>query len=219
MKKIGLLCLALVLALGTLGVGYAMWTDTVLIDGEVTTGDLILGVVDVETNDPDNGTADPQCPPGDNREGKDVAYFTSVNGEPKAGCNGYYASITETFNHVYPWYGPSVTVRVANCGSVPLRITGMTCTSFSGTDLTPWMSFTWIIYDEFGAVYSSSSGNWDQFVAAIGMPQIAGGKYIEIYKTICFEQYNAAGAMLPQNATMSYTLTLTGAQWNEVVLP
>ena len=40
MKKIGLLALALVLALGTLGVGYAMWFEDLIIDGTVYTGDL-----------------------------------------------------------------------------------------------------------------------------------------------------------------------------------
>ena len=37
MKKIGLLCLALVLALGALGVGYASWTDTITISGTNST--------------------------------------------------------------------------------------------------------------------------------------------------------------------------------------
>ena len=45
MKKIGLLCLALVLALGALGVGYAAWTDTVTISGTVNTGTLDVVIV------------------------------------------------------------------------------------------------------------------------------------------------------------------------------
>jgi len=216
MKKIGLLALALVLALGALGVGYAMWTDTVTINGTVNTGDLILGVADMGTNDPNDGSPDPQCGPGHNEEKKDVAYFESINGTPTADCQGYYESITETFNHVYPYYGPSVTVYVANCGSVPLKILSMTVTSFTGTDLTPWMSFTWEIYNEDGNLYSKDSGNWDAFVAAIGTPQIAGGKYIRIEKTICFNETDGRGNLLPQNAFMKYELTLTGAQWNEV---
>jgi hypothetical protein len=44
MKKFGLLCLALVLALGAVGVGYAMWTDTIWIDGTVQTGSVSLGI-------------------------------------------------------------------------------------------------------------------------------------------------------------------------------
>lgn len=41
--KIGILCLALVLAVGSLGIGYAAWSDTVTIDGTVTTGSWEVG--------------------------------------------------------------------------------------------------------------------------------------------------------------------------------
>jgi len=44
MKKIGLLCLALVLALGALGVGFAAWTDTLYIDGTVSTGTVDINI-------------------------------------------------------------------------------------------------------------------------------------------------------------------------------
>ena len=40
MKKIGLLCLALVLALGTMGIGYALWYDDLYITGQVDTGSI-----------------------------------------------------------------------------------------------------------------------------------------------------------------------------------
>jgi hypothetical protein len=42
MKKFGLLCLAIVLALGALGVGYASWTDTIFIEGTVETGEVCI---------------------------------------------------------------------------------------------------------------------------------------------------------------------------------
>jgi len=45
MKKIGLLSLALVLALGTLGIAYAAWTDTITIEGTVNTGTLNIDPV------------------------------------------------------------------------------------------------------------------------------------------------------------------------------
>jgi hypothetical protein len=44
MKKMGLIMIALVLALGMAGVGYAMWQDTVTIDGSVTTGSVDLDI-------------------------------------------------------------------------------------------------------------------------------------------------------------------------------
>jgi len=45
MKKIGLLCLTLVIALGGLGIGYAAWTDQITIGGTVNTGSVNLDVV------------------------------------------------------------------------------------------------------------------------------------------------------------------------------
>jgi hypothetical protein len=45
-KKIGLLALALVLALGALGVGYAAWEDSVTITGTVETGSVDIEIVD-----------------------------------------------------------------------------------------------------------------------------------------------------------------------------
>jgi len=44
MKKIGFLVLAIVLAIGTLGVGYAMWYQTLTINGTVSTGSVNLKV-------------------------------------------------------------------------------------------------------------------------------------------------------------------------------
>jgi len=45
MKKIGLLSLALVLALGALGVGYAAWTDQITVEGTVNTGSVDINAV------------------------------------------------------------------------------------------------------------------------------------------------------------------------------
>jgi len=49
MKKIGLLCFALVIALGGLGVGYAAWTDTVTINGTVNTGTVDLDIIETSS--------------------------------------------------------------------------------------------------------------------------------------------------------------------------
>lgn len=47
MKKIGLLLITLVMALGALGVGYAAWTDEIYIEGTVNTGDVDINVVEL----------------------------------------------------------------------------------------------------------------------------------------------------------------------------
>jgi hypothetical protein len=45
MKKLGFLVLAVVMAIGTLGVGYAAWTDQITINGTVNTGDVDINAV------------------------------------------------------------------------------------------------------------------------------------------------------------------------------
>jgi hypothetical protein len=47
MKKIGIFCLALVVAIGALGIGYASWTDSIFINGTVNTGSVDIDVVAV----------------------------------------------------------------------------------------------------------------------------------------------------------------------------
>ena len=49
MKKIGLICIAVVLTLGALGAAYAAWTDTVVIEQTVNTGSLEVGIFAVAT--------------------------------------------------------------------------------------------------------------------------------------------------------------------------
>ena len=83
MKKIGVICLALVLALGALGVGYAMWDKTLTITATVQTGEVDAefteaftdddGQVDDVTKDgpdavglaDDDGGPNPDAPPQD----------------------------------------------------------------------------------------------------------------------------------------------------------
>lgn len=59
MRKIGLLCLALVLALGTLGVGYALWSEDLYIDGYIETGDVDVdwSLVDWWADDPKDASS------------------------------------------------------------------------------------------------------------------------------------------------------------------
>ncbi|NQT31568.1 MAG: hypothetical protein HQ588_04465 [Deltaproteobacteria bacterium] len=49
LKRIGVLALALVIALGSLGVAYAAWTDSVYIEGTVYTGTLDIDIVGVSS--------------------------------------------------------------------------------------------------------------------------------------------------------------------------
>jgi hypothetical protein len=103
-KKLGLILMAVVLALGALGVSYAMWYEDLFIDGTVTTGNLDVGYY---------------CSWGDfwdtEPDGKDVSYITKAWGADDK-------SITFTIVNAYPcidYYG-EFCLNVG-AGSIPVH--------------------------------------------------------------------------------------------------
>jgi hypothetical protein len=136
MKKIGLLALALVLALGTLGAAYAHWTDTIYIDGQVCTGEVDVGLDPNRISEIDDcpdqvwcdwvwdGFSD-SCPAGyhfegigDAPEGKCPATVTfNTTDEDGDGC----VDILEvTIHNAYPHFLTHISVYVCNCGTIPV---------------------------------------------------------------------------------------------------
>ncbi|MDH4367180.1 MAG: hypothetical protein OEV57_03470 [Dehalococcoidia bacterium] len=144
MKKIGLICLALVLALGALGMGYALWWDQITIVGSVETGTVNVEIIDQKSNDPTGaGNLDPaggHMPLGDGVWGG----FQFNNEPPIPSSEWYWLSTTydkdvascdcifgpdwlrATMFNVYPSYGPDVAFSVQNLGTVPVNIVGIT---------------------------------------------------------------------------------------------
>ena len=51
MKKIVLICMALVIALGAVGVGYALWSDSLFIQGTIETGEVDVCIVSIASDD------------------------------------------------------------------------------------------------------------------------------------------------------------------------
>ena len=127
MKKIGLLALALVLALGALGVGYAAWTDQVTIEGTVTTGTLSLDVVaysGTQVFKMEDGSAYYQ--EWQNREG--------VPADPPAGAIQLVAhagarpggederDVVVWFDNLFPCFEYKANVKLHCAGSVPIHV-------------------------------------------------------------------------------------------------
>jgi len=98
MKKIGIICLALVMALGAMGLGYALWSEVLTISGTVQTGD-IGAEWSVEAY-------------GDN-ETKDVSSCVATgNGSD---------TLTVTITGAYPCVGYYVDWNIEGTGSVPIH--------------------------------------------------------------------------------------------------
>lgn len=211
MKKIGLICLALVLALGALGVGYAAWTDTVTISGPVTTGRVCLGFTEVYGEigpalggdwEYTNWVYTPgavSCPPnytftGIHRveEGKNVGQV-SIERYDNDG-DGYFEVIEVTITDAYPYYLAWISTHVINCGTIPVKIYPV---------VLP------IIQDDGILIKWGDSYN----------AQLEPGVDAELSFYVGFPQHLPNGDLLPQGATLHFTINLAGVQWNEYVAP
>jgi hypothetical protein len=125
MKKIALICLALVVALGTLGVGFALWSDWLYIDGYVETG-YIGAEWSIEAYY-DDEAAD-----------KDVSYIWAELIDP----DYMYISIW----NAYPSVTYTVIWDIHNTGTIPIHFD----TPWFSTDL-PMVTFvTFFAYDAAG---------------------------------------------------------------------
>jgi hypothetical protein len=214
MKKIGLLCLALVLALGSLGVGYAAWTDTIFVNGTVSTGNVDIGFSKIAVSEP-NGEV----------EGKEVGEITSQLSDPIAGCTVYYpwdheAPVYEKaeffMTNAYPCYQTSAMVDVATCGTVPVKITDLTVSMAQVNPLNHDViieTLTWVpttgengyfINDEGETVFEMI------FVNLVGTQLHRPEKEKDSVEIDMHLKQPAE-----QNAVYIITITITGTQWDE----
>jgi hypothetical protein len=131
MKKIGLLAMVLVFALGGLGVGYAHWSETLEIQGDISTGDInpyftCLSSNDTNDWDPDEGGYwDGSTWMGDRRAKNIGSICASGGGDDQSALD------IEVLN-AYPCYYGSVLYCIRNSGTVPVNIVGITLTHLSG---------------------------------------------------------------------------------------
>ena len=140
MRKLTFICLALIVALGMLGVGYALWYKVLYINGTVYTGEVNAEFVEAFTDDDgniDNAAKDPnddgggtewdgngpwssddpqEAGPIPDRYDKDVGNSTVVidDADPQV--------LVVTLDHVYPSYWTTVWFDFENNGTVPVVI-------------------------------------------------------------------------------------------------
>ena len=206
MKKIGLLCLALVLALGALGVGYAHWTDTVYINQAVETGTVAWEFAGFP------GQADPGNDPnwfwdledimGGILQDKDVA-STIVAYE--IGEHPHVLNVT--IYNAYPYYYNHISYYVHYYGSIPGKIMEAVV-KIDGEVVA--------VFDADTSPYAYLDFNDD------GVPDMQmhwGNKpYFGLQLHYC-DTYDHSFAILilqpaPQDATLEFTIEYTVVQWN-----
>lgn len=235
MKKTMLISAVAVLVFGLMGIGFAMWADTVGVSVAVETGNVEIGIRDVGTNDniltdailngtpinsedglPDampNG-GDPQIAPGENNEGKNVASFISYNGTSDSdtpaftlGGNDYYKGIREKIENGYPYYAPTTRFEIAGNGTVPAKIddVDILVEGLAGT----LMVGDWSVTDPDGTV-TTGTGESD-LIAALSGIQIHQGDIVTVDLQLWIDQSD-------DNESLTDGVVKIGVhacQWNE----
>jgi hypothetical protein len=140
MKKIGILALVLVMAVGGMGVGFAHWAGTLDISGTVEMEDCCVGWYQVSVEDPR-----PPAPPANldyikdlvtgniSQGAQDIGWAYAYLDVPVCTCDiplvgtgiTHYETIVIELNNVYPGYYVDYQVHYHNCG-LPVRVTAIT---------------------------------------------------------------------------------------------
>jgi hypothetical protein len=213
MKKIGLLCMALVLALGMLGVGYAMWKDEVTIEGTVSTGTVEVDIVELsETYVYKNITpnaAEPLVMSPVPLVGTDLMLVASATADDVSQPGGP-KEIEMTFTNIFPTptAGPiEADVMLHYNGTVPAHVALVT--DAIDPALAPYLIQTWLV-------------------------QVAPGQWVEqSIDGIQLHQCNSIWLIVSLNATalqedgkeaqglqdLTFTKTIVVHQWNEPYPP
>jgi len=240
-RKFGLLCFALVLALGSVGVGYAMWQDDIEIEGVVGTGSVCLtlrGWAEVfECTEPTEYADFPDmnwsgwvlaqgstsCPPHYRFESlncttKDVAKFQftpmQADGTPIApGDIGRIPveKLKVTILNAYPHYAGRLTFDICNCGTIPVILEAVNLTQDS---------FIVIEYKDGGGVQIEPNSLCHEVSLWIGVVQHE-GYFVnpDDYRTYVVD--DPTHPILPQNAgldgnpPLTFTISVTGHQFAE----
>ena len=133
------------MALGSLGVAYAMWFDTVTISGPVSTGSLQW----IFTG-PDDQISDDPAPGGPPYTGVPAIFIdntittgnwlTYANGTKNVGWTDVVRvddhNVSVTLNNVYPSYAVTVQTHAYNAGTVPVKLHEVQLTYFAADGLT-----------------------------------------------------------------------------------
>lgn len=210
MKKIGLICLALILALGALGAVYASWNDTVTISGPVGTGRVNIQFVgpiycaeaaslfDLNwTTWVTKATGNDSCPPnggfdnaGVHVETKEVGYLDPTSVIPiDSDGDTYFDQLQLTVLNGYPYYLIELRVHVENCGTIPVDINILPITQdpsllievFNGDQVEPGVTHEISFY--------------------VGVTQHLHNNPLE--------------DLTPQGVPLTFTIGIQGTQWNE----
>lgn len=218
MRRLTTVVLALVVSLALMGVGYALWSETINISGRVNTGELdwqfrYASVDDRYAPPPMSGPgtiSDLTCDPGfgNIREtGKNVAWgSTQISGD------GH--TLDFQLNNVYPCYFNKLEVYPVNTGTIPLHIERVIFKDNNGNVIRT--------FEQRGGAYPiveldlSGDGNADIELLwgnHIGTQLHPGDNPVEISMWVHVLQ------ACPESAQLSFSVEIEAVQYNESIHP
>jgi hypothetical protein len=121
MKKLGLICLALLIAVGSIGSAYAAWSQNLNLGKEVQTGTFIVGF------DPASFSA--------GGSGAPATCFIASSPAPSA------TEFTVKIDKAYPGWTGTIDYTIKNTGTIPARVSSIILTGVNGTTVSgsgPW---------------------------------------------------------------------------------
>ena len=207
MRKIVLISLALILALGSLGVGYAMWSDTVTVDGTVDTGVVKLGIVKMTPTVTQDKNVATVCI---TYEGSIGPWQPPCEQPPNALANAYEKAIV-TIDKAYPCLTVDLEGYVGSLSTIPVHLV-----SISIDDPTDELTFEKTPLDP----------NWTGFFYVTDDPDKIAIIKVEIINLVCsqlegecdtdkFDLILHVEQPAIQDHTYSFEVVITGEQWAE----
>jgi predicted ribosomally synthesized peptide with SipW-like signal peptide len=236
MRKVGLIALALILALGSLGVGYAMWSDTVTINGTVNTGNVDLDIVEVSCThvykviddivggDLDgevvgNMIVDPSCTPlaeEQDADPDDVDDLLLVASAVTSSCMGDTDYAEMTFTNIFPTaVGNEIEADIVlhYDGTIPAHIVYTEDDSGLGL-LAQYQEEKWLYMKNIGTPENPSYGDPEEIDDPDDL-QLHKSDKLKYIKYFDLPQTDVD----PTNATMglsgTFLITIEAQQWNE----
>lgn len=224
--KMAAIFIASIFALSGLGIAYAAWTDTITIDGSVTTGTLRweFGSVTVQDDDQpinpggDWPTDDPDltCHPGftyDPIEGffweldKNVAWAEAER-KDLDGVVGY-ETLEVTLHNVYPCNFNEFSFYLHNIGTIPLRIDHIIINGVKYNSGTPH-----ILFDLDGNGQDDFEIKWNNNWGAQWEPDVPATWEISFWTHVLQDE----GSTI-QGESFTFQIQVVCVQWNEYPLP
>jgi len=200
MKKFGLLLLAVVLALGTMGVGYAMWYEDLFIEGTVYTGEVDWEFYNIydPTQPPECTQDDVGVDPGNDKDVGSTAWkFYDTDGD------GDYDTLEILVSNAYPFYRNHMSTWVHCNGTVPIIIVGAWVSFNDGPEI--WMPVGQWVYNADSSLRVNFGDNYGDQLHFCDSRDIS----------FAFELLQPA----QQDAIYTFSIRYMAVQYNEYPLP